>query len=474
MLDKYIRTKSFSYIYSILLLAFSILIIMTGWDGFRGWSIIVVNQNLYFGIQVLTLITSAMLVLSSRLTDAMLPAMFIAVIATACYDSADKFTSPKFIWVAVPAVAAVIFHFIKYRKPFKVGRSFWGLCAVTFAVTFGGLGHITSTEYFSGTAMFYVLGLGVGMMIFYLLVKSQVDSDSPHDLARVMYLVGLLASFSIFWLYISNKELIEDNWIILTPQFGNNLSTIIMMALPFAFYYTSKRCVDVVSVIIMMLALVLSGSRGGLLMGAIEFMILLIVYAVFCEKGVGGTVKRIIYIGAFVGIVAAVWYYLPTLAQLADFTEENNLPRVEIIKTVIDKMFNEGEARVKLFKRMTEDFRANPLFGVGIGNTGNTDLYSPVKGAMNWYHMWFAQIVGSLGIVGILAYGYQLVDRVILLIKNHKLIFVTLFMSYIGLLLMSQVNPGEFCPAPYAMLAVTHFAFIEKKEEDKFIRFKKK
>ena len=123
---------------------------------------------------------------------------------------------------------------------------------------------------------------------------------------------------------------------------------------------------------------------------------------------------------------------------------------------------------------MLLDFRTNPLFGVGIGNTGNSDLYSPVKGAMNWYHMWVAQVVGSLGILGILAYGYQLVDRFILVIKNHKFIFITLFMSYIGLFLMSQVNPGEFCPAPYAMLAVTIFAFIEKKEDDKIICFKKK
>jgi len=35
-------------------------------------------------------------------------------------------------------------------------------------------------------------------------------------------------------------------------------------------------------------------------------------------------------------------------------------------------------------------------------------------------------------------------------------------MSYMGLFLMSQVNPGEFCPMPYAALAVTFFIIMEK------------
>ena len=80
--------------------------------------------------------------------------------------------------------------------------------------------------------------------------------------------------------------------------------------------------------------------------------------------------------------------------------------------------------------------------------------------------MWLPQIVGSLGIVGILSYGYQLVDRFIIFFKNSKFLMFTFLMSYIGLLLMSQLNPGEFCPAPYAMLAVTYFAFMEKSEDD--------
>ena len=103
------------------------------------------------------------------------------------------------------------------------------------------------------------------------------------------------------------------------------------------------------------------------------------------------------------------------------------------------------------------------LFGVGIGYRGNTDLYNPAKGAMTWYHMWVAQVVGGLGIIGILTYGYQLIERIVLYFRNRTLINLTFFLSYVGLFLMSQVNPGEFCPMPYAALAMTYFALIEEK-----------
>jgi hypothetical protein len=399
MLDKYIRTKVFSYVYSILVLAVSVFIILNGWDGFSEAGIIIVNQKLYTGIQALVLITSAMLIISSRLTDAMLPAMLLVVIATACYNSADNFTSPSFIWVAVPAVFAIIFHFVKYRKPVKVGKSFWGLCAVTLAVTLGGIGTISSAEYFSGTALFYVFGLGVGMVVFYLLVKSQSDGDTPQSIARIMYMVGMLAAFSIFLLYALHWDRFVEEGTLLSPQFGNNLSTLIMMAMPFPLYYASKRYVDLLSVFVMYVALIASGSRAGLIMGTVEFVALLVAFSVFYQKGVGGIVRRVMFLGTLAATVGAVWYYLPDLARLANFVSSDNVSRIEIIKMMFDNAVDEGESRVKLLHRMVTDFKSNPIFGAGIGNTGNSDLYSPVKGAMNWYHMWIPQIVGGLGVL---------------------------------------------------------------------------
>jgi hypothetical protein len=71
-------------------------------------------------------------------------------------------------------------------------------------------------------------------------------------------------------------------------------------------------------------------------------------------------------------------------------------------------------------------------------------------------------VFGGLGVLGILAYGYQLIDRIIIFFKNRSMVNLTFLLSYLGLLLMSQVNPGEFCPMPYAALAMTYFALMER------------
>ena len=135
------------------------------------------------------------------------------------------------------------------------------------------------------------------------------------------------------------------------------------------------------------------------------------------------------------------------------------------------------ESRVSLLRRAAELFPQCPIFGHGLGYTGNTDIYSPVKGAMEWYHMMIPQVVAGLGIFGALAYLFQLFLRcraAIQQIKRHddRAVVMTLFMSYVGVLLMSQVNPGLFCPLPYSLLAVMIFALIDG--EDGPVPFKRK
>ena len=39
---------------------------------------------------------------------------------------------------------------------------------------------------------------------------------------------------------------------------------------------------------------------------------------------------------------------------------------------------------------------------------------------------------------------------------------ITAFLSFAGLEMMSMVNPGEFCPIPYALLCVMMFIVVEK------------
>ena len=78
-----------------------------------------------------------------------------------------------------------------------------------------------------------------------------------------------------------------------------------------------------------------------------------------------------------------------------------------------------------------------------------------------------AQIVGSMGLLCIVSYGYQFISRFWIIIKKRSAFVITLGLSYSGLFLMSQVNPGEFCPVPYALVAVLIFVLAESCEDSR-------
>ena len=460
MADRIFEHRVFSRLYAAVLFAVACTVALFQWE---------VNGAILFAY-----VASAALILSSRLTDAMLPAMLLSVFVTRCYKSADVFLE-KLPWM-LPVAVAILLHFViyrdKYRENLDIGPSLWGLLAVAFAVTFGGLGTISASEYFAGGSLFYVFGLGFGMVLFYLIVKANLTHGSANEVVKILYLAGLLACVCVLRLYITDLLFdmrAQDKHYF---QSSNNLSTFLMLAMPMPMFYASKRHVHLLSVLLVYGCILLTGSRGGLLMGTLEFFIILLVFA--CRKQ-SKTGLRLLCGGTFAVVFGAILLFP---AQWMTFLkipfDANNSSAQTYVTALKGYIFADGDARIQLLGRMKIDLRSNPLFGAGIGYKGNTDLYRPAKGAMNWYHMWIAQVVGGLGIVGILAYGYQLLHRVVIFFRNRSLVNLVLFLSYLGLFLMSQVNPGEFCPMPYAALAMTYFVIMEMEEPPKIEKMEKK
>ena len=456
MLDRFLQNKIFRFIYTPLLLTLACLI--------------VVFDIQIYGAAALVLIAAFMLVFSSRLTDAMLPVMLLSVLVTKLYDllGNEEYMAQvmHILWVAVPVVFSVIFHFIYYKKPLKIGRSFWGLCAISVALILGGVGTLPADHYFSG-ALFYVLGLGVGMCVFYLLVKSQFDEGSGRELLSVMYLTGLFAAFCVAMFYVNGWEEFIRTREFLWFQSKNNLSTFLMLAMPFPVFFAVKNPAHMLSTVVMYAAIIFSGSRGGLLMGMVELFIIFAAYVMLYPNNIK---QRIFAIGSSVLIGVGVICCIPLIAKLNGISGDGG-EAITSVSELIEKLkgylVREDEVRYRVLERTGDNFKSNPLFGVGMGYRGNEDIWKSKAGAMNWYHMWFAQVFAGLGIVGILAYGYQLIDRIIIFIKSRCNLTLTLMLSYVGLFLMSQVNPGEFCPAPYAMLGVTYFIIMEGNQKDR-------
>ena len=412
-------------------------------------ALIVLVKGEVWGVLSFALIISLLLVVCEDITVTTLPFLLACTFVLKCYNSFDTFI--VFAPFGVIPIAAFLYHFIKYRRPYTIGKSFFGIAAVAIAITAGGALFISPEDYLSGTSLFYIAGLGIGMVGCYLLMKSQFVERATYSLRErlfaVFFIAGLFGTFMIGAHYVENFKSIWEAGTI-NIQWSNNLSTLMMFFMPIPFYYAlSKNRFFIFVGFLFYLAIVLTGSRGGLVMGGIELAL--------CCLYVSAYDKPLRYVTFLLCAAGLVFLALNSdlVLRIFSFGGENAL-------------ISEDEPRFQSMFRAIDDFLANPIFGKGLGYTGNIDLYRPVKGAANWYHMMPFQIIGSLGLVGVIAYGYQFFGRVCLIFKKPSPSSLAIGLSYAGILLMSMVNPGEFCPVPYELLAVLLFIYLELPNEN--------
>ena len=404
-------------------------------------------------------IIGAALVLSDRLSDIFLSLILLTVFVTRCYDSFDVFI--RFIPFYAVVILCVVFHFIYYCAKPTFGASFPGLVAVTVALTLGGIGSLSASQYVRPMNLYYVLGLGIMMPILYIAVKPRADAEARDRFMRALFLAGCLAAYAVVIFYARGWNEFKETYHALNFQSSNNLATFLMISLPIGFWYSKQNRAVIVVPVLQYIALLFCDSRGGTVLGTIEFFALLVFFCFFRSDWF----RRICFIATILLIVVLTVALLPKVLTFYRYDEKiahfSELSFRQLLRAAFTNVVDDGEARVGLLKRSFADFKSNPVFGVGLGYTGNEDLYNPVKGAMNWYHMWLPQIWGSLGIVGLLCFGYQLFLRIKLALTRREFPEVTLSLCYAGLLMMSQVNPGEFCPFPYALIATVIFILIE-------------
>lgn len=401
---------------------------------------------LVYGDVTLAMIMCFILVICDDVIATLFPFMLICSISIKCYDSFNTFI--KFVYLAPIVLFALLFHFIVYRRKIQIGQTWKGLAAVAAAVTIGGLGKITAVEYFKPTAIFYTFGLGIGMFLVYFILNTYYREDSTKYTLRfrfsfIMTLVGLFCVFIMIHHYVIYWDRFLLKLSPLNFQWRNNISTILMLTMPFGFFLSSRKYPYVFAGVAQYIAILFTGSRGGALGGTIEFGLCLIVL-IYCDAK--HRKRNLIIIAGTVSV--ALTFFLE--------------PIMKFFTPVLLRLVDGDDIREGLISRAVEDFRSNILFGRGLGYNGNTDVHDPAKFAICWYHSSPFQVIGSFGLFGVAAYTYQLYNRMKTIWSRITQFNITLFISYAGLFLMSLVNPGEFCPVPYGMLAVLFFIICEK------------
>lgn len=412
------------------------------------------------GAIFLAYLIAAVLVVSDDIMPTALPFMVLVMHILRLYDSfASWITVAPFV---APVLVAVVFHFVFYRKKIVIDTMFWPMLAVSIAITFGGAFSLSFKQYFSGMAMYYVLGLGFGQLLLYVLFRSYINARRKYDLkeyfVKLMLYIGLFAVIMMVTQYLENmggfievfreygfgKELEQFQYSKFAKGLSNNLSAIMLWTMPFPMYYIRRNKRPLLMFVYMLVQyvfLMLILSRGGILMGTVELAISFIYLCVVCKgkvKKVMITITSLCAVFAVV-IVIAAWNSLSSILHIS-----------------------KDEARVKLFAHAIECFSKSPIFGTGLAYDGGVG-YNPKEGGMYWYHSTPFQIIGSLGLVGVIAYTYQFVMRIYTMCaKKYRSNFNdTMLIAFIGFELMACVNPGDFCPLPFMLFMTMMFAVME-------------
>ena len=369
-----------------------------------------------------------------------------------------------------------------------------------------------------------MFGLGFGMLLLYSALYDKLDPRNEYDIkeyvAKTAFYSAAFCVFIIAVQYLSNLSEISSGWdfsLNALSSIGNNLSTTVLMTMPFCFYLSRNKGVRGAAAFVVgvlsCLASVLSLSRGGLIftsatcafyvafalykykdtrvrnaiaLGAIFLLSLVVVlvwkkdFAKLFEEGIVPTslkVKLALFGASFSTVLVTAYLYalfktkdkkklgvnLCALAGVAVLA----LVAVVVLWDKVKTLAVEADGyRGNMMIIAAENFKKFPIFGTGIGYRGLRGVYANKEGMFGCYHCLPVQVVGSMGLVGVAAYLFMLVVRVLALRRAPDQEYAAIvFFSYLGLLFMSLVNPGIFCPVVYGLQLAIYFISAERSEK---------
>lgn len=422
------------------------------------------SRTLLPSMIILVQVVALLLFVCDDLLPAFLPIFCIITLGATNLASLNDFV--PYIPVTVTVVAGFIFHLFRYRRPLYVGQSLYGLIATSVAILLSGMATpLSSRDYTSLAAVYHVIGLSIGLILLYFLFASNRREHREYEPMNFflwsMFFLGVLCATIIFsefigWLTKMAEE--EKDLVLYAFEYSNSfpyrntIATLLVMCFPSAFYLAKRtkhflgQLAFLLCGVLFVAALIFSTARTAWLCAAILLPVCLAYYVR----------KNSLKAGKFINLVLLLSIFFLAANAFSD-----------VIIPIIEQRLKQGwidpeEARVKLLLRSFEDFIAHPVFGIGISSLANTDLYSD-NGCICWYHMYFPQLWGSMGILGVAAYMYQLVIRAKLILTKPTAESTALGLIYLGLFLYSQTDVGEFTPIPFVVIALIVFVLLEDK-----------
>lgn len=332
----------------------------------------------------------------------------------------------------VPLTA--IFNFVvfrQYKLAFKKSLMFLpGLIALGVAYILGGIGpkYTHNNLLFSLSNILMIIGL---VLYFSDLAFLNKKEDTMKYISMFMVVTLLVISFQVIGIYFINDVIVNgtiDKVQIVTGWgIHNNFAGYICLSLPFIFYLMvkeEKSWIYFLLIIFAGLTTILTMSRNGLLIFAIEIIIGLIAYI---------KIKKIKRKTILISALSLLGVFVLGFA---------------IFHTQIIELFNHFiklgfslNGRDELYKIAWDSFLANPIFGSGwfVFETTTPDYYispNPFSPSFKAHNI-ILQILSATGIVGLIGFIYYNYDLHIKVFKKNSFEKTILYFAILILMISS-------------------------------------
>ncbi len=401
---------------------------------------------------VMLIVLAYNLIASYDLMPSILSICLISMIPCDMYNSgvSDYILTAPF---AIVTCGALVCRFFIFKNNFGKGKMTKYLVIYSLAVMCGGLfSGLYLKQFQKITCIFILLGIGFMQLCFYSMWQNTFGKDSNKEetvlkFAKLMavVVVVVLGFYAISYIKAIPKFL-ESGMTILSFQWKNNTSNMLLLTTPFAFYLANATKHKVSFFILGCLSyfvMMLSKCSGAILFGSVTVP-LLILYAII--KADSKTRKKYLCLIIFAGVM------------LFTFMIVNYKMFYDLI---IEKIVTGGSNRMPIYMEATRVFLKYPIFGVGYAYT-NTDIYHHLDMGIFFMHSTFFQHIANHGIVGTLAYIPMAVYRLKTLVGKYTCFNVHITLAFLGFAMYSMVNTGMSAPIPFIMLCTAFVVLTEK------------
>ncbi|MBQ7375276.1 MAG: O-antigen ligase family protein [Clostridia bacterium] len=337
----------------------------------------------------------------------------------------------------------------------KRGLFFWGIVCMDVALILNGL----FSSSWKPMGVVYGLLTAIPLTLFYCLFLTVIarSKDGVAYACKTLVAVGFATSAQVI---ITALKLAHFNNLLVTFDSGAErinrymlamawgpptiVGAVIAVTIPAALYLARSRkypLLSYASAIFLWIMTIFIDTRSAIIFGGI----VLFFGMIFCC--IGGRNKKIIRIVTLVlilgALIAMLWFFLHDPQK-----SENIIDKIlDALRLDFDSEGNDSlesllGSRADIWLGGWKDFLRAPIFGSGIvsGDYPLDEVYS------NMYHNVFIEFLGSMGIVGLLAFLIHLKHGLEAIIRRYSLDKLLLLSVPLCILGMSLVDNFFFYP----------------------------